>query len=76
LQNLQQRLAAELSASGIVFDKRPFNAHITLGREIKLSSPIELPAEKLIVPVKRVSLMKSEHINGQLVYTEISGHEL
>jgi 2'-5' RNA ligase len=76
LQNLRQRLAAELSASGIAFDKRPFNAHITLGREIKFSSPIELPVEKLTVPVQRISLMNSEHINGKLTYTEIFGYDL
>ena len=70
---LRERIAAGLELAGIPFDKRPFRAHITLGREIKHASPIVLPAEKIIVPVQRLSLMRSKHINRILTYTEIFG---
>jgi 2'-5' RNA ligase len=76
LRELRQRIADGFDAEGIQYDKRPFKAHITLGREIRASSPIVLPDEKITVPVTRISLMKSEHIKGTLVYTEIAGQDL
>lgn len=72
LVELQGRLAGALEAAGIPFDKRPFRAHITLGREIKHVLPIELPAETITVPVRKISLMKSEHVHGVLTYTELA----
>ena len=73
LIELHQRLAAGLDAAGIKFDKRPFNAHITLGREIRHFAPITLPEDKITIPVRRISLMKSENQQGRLVYTELAG---
>jgi len=76
LKNLRQRIADRLSAQGIAFDNRAFNPHITLGREIKHSAPIVIERQEITYPVNRISLMKSERLNGVLVYTEISGHNL
>jgi 2'-5' RNA ligase len=76
LTELRRRIGDGLDAAGVEHDKRPFRAHITLGREIKASSPIALPEEKITVPVTRISLMKSEHIRGALVYTELAGQNL
>jgi 2'-5' RNA ligase len=69
---LRRLLEEGLHEAGVNFDERPFNAHITLGREIKHSLPIETPEVNISVPVDRISLMKSEHINGSLLYTEIA----
>ena len=76
LKNIRQRITDGLSAKGIAFDKRSFNPHITLGREIKYETPIVIPEQNIIFPVSRISLMKSERINGTLVYTEIFGQDL
>ena len=76
LKNLRQRITGRLSVAGIAFDNRPFNPHITLGREIKHNAPIVIPKQEIIYPVKRISLMKSEHLGGALVYTEIFGQDL
>ena len=76
LKNIRQRIIDGLSAKGITFDSRPFNAHITLGREIKHEAPIVIPEQKITFPVNRISLMKSERINGVLIYTEIFGQDL
>jgi 2'-5' RNA ligase len=76
LTELRRRLTTGFEAAGIFFDNRPFNAHITLGREIKHSAPIILPKETITLPVNRISLMRSEHIKGTLVYTEIFGYNL
>ena len=83
LIKLQLLLAENLRARGIKFDERPFSPHITLGREIKSTGPVDLPGkarpqsgegspvQTISVPVNRISLMKSQHIKGLLVYTEI-----
>jgi len=76
LKNLRQRITGGLSAAGVAFDDRPFNPHITLGREIKHNAPIVIDRQKIIFPVNRISLMKSEHLDRVLVYTEIFGQDM
>jgi len=76
LKTIRGRIADGLLSEGINFDNRLFNPHITLGREIKHNSPILIPKQKIIFPVNRISLMKSERIGGILTYTEIYGRGL
>jgi len=76
LKNLRQRITGGLSAANIAYDDRAFKPHITLGREIRHNAPIELRPQKIALAVNRVSLMKSERINGATVYTEMFGQDL
>jgi 2'-5' RNA ligase len=76
LKNLRQRITGGLSTAGVAFDDRPFNPHITLGREIKHNAPIVIDRQEIIFPVNRISLMKSERLDRVLVYTEIFGQNL
>jgi RNA 2',3'-cyclic 3'-phosphodiesterase len=76
LQTIRRRITEELLSKGISFDNRTFNPHITLGREIKHETPIVIPKQKIIYPVDRISLMKSERVKGKLTYTEIFGRNL
>jgi 2'-5' RNA ligase len=76
LKTIRRRIADGLSSKGVDFDNRPFNPHITLGREIKHASPIIIPKQEIIYPVNRISLMKSERVSGKLTYTEIFGVDL
>jgi len=76
LKTIRRRINEELSSQGISFDNRPFNPHITLGREIKHETPIVIPKQEIIYPINRISLMKSERISGKLTYTEIFGRDL
>jgi 2'-5' RNA ligase len=76
LKNLRQRITSGLSMADVAFDDRPFNPHITLGREIKHNAPIVIDRQKIIFPVNRISLMKSERLDRMLVYTEIFGQDL
>jgi len=73
LKTIRQRITDDLPSKSINFDKRPFNPHITLGREIKHELPIIISKQEIIFPVTRISLMKSERISGKLTYTEIFG---
>jgi len=76
LTTIRGRIADGFSSEGVTFDNRPFNPHITLGREIKHDSPILIPKQEIIFPVNRISLMKSERVSGVLTYTEIFGADL
>jgi len=76
LKTIRQRIAENLLSNGANFDNRSFNPHITLGREIKHTSPIIIPKQEIIFPVNRISLMKSERMSGILTYTEIFGLDL
>ena len=70
LIDLQSRLTDKLIRAGFTLDKRKYNPHITLGREITTEAT---PWQ--IVPfgetVTSIELMKSERINGKLTYTAI-----
>jgi 2'-5' RNA ligase len=76
MEKLRQGVAEGLCSAGVKFDERPFNPHITLGREIRRAGPIELPKENICVPINRISLMQSEHSAGRLVYTELYAVDL
>jgi 2'-5' RNA ligase len=71
LIDIRRQLCDGLRAAELAFDDRPFHAHVTLGREIKHDKPLSVPGLNITVPVRRISLMKSEHIERRLVYTEL-----
>jgi len=73
LGDIHALLLNRLLEAGFPVDTRPFNAHITLGREIKHTEPVILEKPDIIVKADRISLMKSERIQGALVYTELFG---
>jgi RNA 2',3'-cyclic 3'-phosphodiesterase len=81
LLSIQKQLSFELEKSGFQLENREYSPHLTLGREISLMDPSKniyesLPAERQEMTVSRLSLMKSERINGKLAYSEIYGKDL
>ena len=76
LNNIRHRITSGLSSGKIPFDNKEFKPHITLGREITHNDPIIIPKQEINFPVNRISLMKSEHIDRTLVYTEVFGMDL
>ncbi len=77
---IQKQLTLELETSGFAPEDREYSPHMTLGREVRLSDPSadiygELAAEHKEMKVTRISLMKSERVNGKLTYTEIYGRD-
>ena len=76
LLSVHTQLIARLVDSGFPVDTRPFNAHITLAREVRHSEKITLDKPDIKFRVNRISLMKSERISGVLTYTEIYGKNL
>lgn len=77
LWRLQKELVKELKEEGFFdLDDREYKPHLTLGRRIRMAKDFDSRVfEAGIAPmqttVKKISLMKSERINGRLTYTEV-----
>ena len=76
LASISGYLSRRLRKAGFDIEDRPFKPHLTLGRRITIEKGIERETDKILCPVKKISLMLSERVNGKLVYTEIYGKEL
>ena len=66
---LQKMLCNEFRKAGFFIEEREFRPHITLAREYHAKTMPEFPSFE--TTVRRVSLMKSERIQGRLTYTEL-----
>ncbi len=78
---LQKQLTEKLRNSGFVLESRPFRPHLTLGRKVILEPEfLQSDWEHALAPVQQkvaaLYLMKSERINGQLLYTPIGQKQL
>jgi len=77
LCRLQKRLATELKKEGFFdIDDTEYTPHLTLGRRVLPKDDFnprefETSIEPINMKVNKISLMKSERIDGKLVYTEI-----
>jgi 2'-5' RNA ligase len=69
-------LGVPAGAGGLSFDRRPLKAHITLGRELRLNREVPPFPVQVEVPIRRISLMQSEHRDGRRVYTERFGRDV
>ncbi|MEL7655418.1 MAG: RNA 2',3'-cyclic phosphodiesterase [Bacillota bacterium] len=81
LLTVQRQLTLELEKAGFSLEKREYSPHLTLGREVRLKNPSDeiydsLTKGKREMQVARISLMKSERVNGKLVYSEVYGKDL
>lgn len=69
---LAEKVRSALDGAKIPYDTKPFKPHVTVAREILIEKGARLPKVKeASMTVGRISLMKSERINGRIVYTEI-----
>ncbi|HBM81564.1 MAG TPA: RNA 2',3'-cyclic phosphodiesterase [Clostridiaceae bacterium] len=76
LSGIYNKLYRSLGEYGFSLENRKFKPHLTMGREVILSEGFNRDAfSKAILPVDmdvaKISLMKSERINGRLTYTEV-----
>ena len=67
---LQRELTEKLIDAGFSLDKRKYNPHITLGREV-VTEVKPRAIEPFGETVSTIDLMKSERIDGKLTYTSI-----
>ena len=74
LQSYVRRLRRELANAGIPFDRKAFKPHITLVRKAtyRENNPvIEWDGSEYDIPVRSISLMRSDRGKQGMIYTEI-----
>jgi 2'-5' RNA ligase len=76
LNRMQNALSSELRNSGFSIENREFKPHLTICREAVFENGFDKKAfkesiEPVHMNVDHISLMKSDRLNGRLVYTEI-----
>lgn len=76
LMDMQAGLHNFLMERGFKLEERDYKPHLTIGRKIKLvntfnSNELKESISKIQFNVNSIDLMKSENINGKLVYTAI-----
>lgn len=81
LKELHTRLWDCLRRIGFMPEDCPFKPHLTLGRQVILNAPVSKQEfskrfSPLTVEAAKISLMKSERLNGTLVYTELANQPL
>jgi 2'-5' RNA ligase len=71
LDALALALADGLREAGFAIEKRNFKPHITIGRNVVTSRPIELHLPPIELAAATISLMRSDRKNNRQVYTEL-----
>jgi 2'-5' RNA ligase len=72
LSGLQSDLTGALIQKGFVLEKRKYTPHVTIGREVRMHAGFVLPKTSHdSFVVKNIELMKSERVNGRLVYSRV-----
>lgn len=76
LAALYSNLCSQLSSAGFEVEARKYTPHLTLAREAVLREDFDQAdfsrgTGAIYVRVSKISLMKSERINGRLAYTEL-----
>lgn len=70
MKTLALRLRKALDERGINYSHGPFQPHITLVRQ-PTETPLDIEIEDACMTIRDIVIMKSERINGRLVYTII-----
>jgi 2'-5' RNA ligase len=77
LAGLYNQLTLDLKEAGFPIEGRPFKPHLTLAREVRLPDGTEVAeAEGFSTEVRAIHLMKSERVDGRLIYTSIYEKQL
>ncbi len=76
LLNINNKLHQSLIDKSFVLEDREYNPHITIGRKVKLKGSFNTKElddilGKLEIAINKVDLMKSEFVNGKLIYSVV-----
>ena len=74
LLSLQRQIHEALKSQSFVLENRTYKPHVTIGRRVKIREtyvPQKIldDIKHIRVDVDKIDLMKSEHVNGELVYS-------
>lgn len=81
LMDTQKTIHKLLADQGFKLENRPYRPHITLGRKVKLKDTfnykiVDEKIKYLKIDVNKIDLVKSETINGKLIYTIIHSRKI
>ncbi len=76
LEALYARTQAELTARGFELETRAFKPHVTLARDVVRKSDKEIRSPEIQFKVTDIALMRSDRIDGRLVYSVVEIKEL
>lgn len=81
LEKMFSNLEKNLNKQGFKRDRKAFNAHVTLGRDVELVKKFDqikelIPLEKKEFKVAKVSLMESKRVGAKMVYVPLMSVEL
>lgn len=76
LLTAREALAGALDRVGLWMDPKPFRPHLTLGRQVRIREDFDAAAWAAGLPaltcrVDRLTLMRSQRLQGQLTYTPL-----
>jgi len=76
LDGVYRKVFSSLSREGFSPESRTYTPHLTMGREVVVREGFDIRSfsdaiPKLSMQVGKISLMRSERVEGRLVYTEI-----
>lgn len=76
LDRAARALAGALDRVGLWMDPKPFRPHLTLGRQVRIREDFDAAAWAAGLPaltcrVDRLTLMRSQRLQGQLAYTPL-----
>jgi len=72
LSDLQAELTECLIQKGFLLENRKYTPHVTIGREVRMRTGFAIPEiQQISFNITSIELMKSERINGKLVYTKV-----
>lgn len=74
LIDMQKKLHQALLSKGFELEDREYRPHITIGRKVELkdgfnTNELNDSVRKIEVEINKVDLMKSESVNGKLIYS-------
>lgn len=81
LYELQSQLHERLVENGFKLEDRAYKPHITIGRKVKMDNSfipetLDTCIKGISMDIDKIDLMKSEHINGRLVYSTVYTRDL
>ncbi|MBQ9979617.1 MAG: RNA 2',3'-cyclic phosphodiesterase [Oscillospiraceae bacterium] len=76
LSDIAAQVRRELVNRGFEIDTKPFKPHITLARQLRCDAPPVFDVYPASMMVEKISLMRSDRIDGRLRYTEIHSKKL
>ena len=71
MQRLAEKVRDALRAAGFKLDPKPFKPHITLARRLVCEGKPAIETPRVSAPVGEFVLMRSDRVEGRLVYTPV-----